>query len=105
MAIKRLDPDTYPLDRNRQCRGDADRGSAFFRQGFKLGESPVDLHRCRYRIDREIGLGERHRLACRQRGGDAARRRSVVEIAEAALGCLTASVTTKRAPMKLTIPA
>src|SRR6266513_1787336 len=43
MALKRLDPDANPLDRDRQRRSDADCGSAFFRQIFKLRERPVDF--------------------------------------------------------------
>src|ERR1700735_1327144 len=86
MAFERLEPDRNPLDRNRQCRGDADRDSAVFWQSLELCQRPVDFNGCWYRIYGGMVLGERHRLACRQGGRAAARRRAIVEIAEAALG-------------------
>src|SRR3981081_2993872 len=90
MAFERLDPDAKTLDRNRQRRGNADCGAALPCEIFKFYQSPVDFERRRHRIDTQIGPREWHRLACRQGGGDAARRRSIVEITEPAFGRLAA---------------
>ena len=76
------------LDRDRQAEATPTASALLRADRFKLGQRPVDFGRSRHRIEGDVGLGERHRLAVRRLTADAARRGAVVEIAEPAFGDL-----------------
>ena len=69
-------------------RGDADRDAALARQRFEPRQRAVDLGGGRHRVEHDLGLGERQVVGAGDLAGEAARRRAVIDIDQAALARL-----------------
>ena len=109
--LQRLDPGADPLDRDRQRRGGADGEAAFPGEFSSLARARSISAGGRHRVDRDVGLGEGHRLRARDggatlRGAEPSSKKPSPRLAASRMiGGIAGSVATKRAPMKLAIPA